>query len=310
MLGLSFSEEVLKIQKKVVIEEFKQRYLNQPYGDIMLILRPLVFKVHPYLWPTIGKNISHIERITMADVKDFFFSHYAPDNAILSVSGNVKHDEVIRLADKWFGPIRRRGITSRKLAEEPVQNEARHIEVEKDVPSDILYKAWHICRRREKDFNTLDLLTDILSGGESGRLNSSLVREKKLFSDINAYLTGDIDPGLLIVFGKLMDGISFSTAEEAVKEALDDLKRVPVRGEEMEKVRNKFESAMVFSNINILNKAMSLALYELLGDANTINTELETYKKVVPDMVMKAASDYIDPANCSTLYYKSKKSVK
>ena len=310
MLSLNFSEEVLNIQKKVVIEEFKQRYLNQPYGDIMLILRPLVYKVHPYRWSTIGKDISHIERVTMSHVKDFFFSHYAPNNAILSVSGNIRHKEVLRLANKWFGPIDKREIPLRKLPAEPVQNEKRVIEVDRDVPSDVLYKAWHVCPRMEKDFITLDLLTDLMAGGESGRLYSSLVRDKKLFSDINAYLSGEHDPGLLVINGKLMDGISFEVAEEAITEVIEDLKRVPALASEMEKVRNKFESSVVFSLTNVLNKAMSLGFYELLGDANAINNEVKEYNEVVPDMVMQATTKYIKPANSNLLLYKSIKSKK
>jgi predicted Zn-dependent peptidase len=310
MLSLNFSEEVLNIQKKVVIEEFKQRYLNQPYGDIMLILRPLVYKIHPYRWSTIGKDISHIERVTMSHIKDFFFSHYAPNNAILSVSGNIRHKEVLRLANKWFGPIDRREIPLRRLPAEPVQNEKRIIEVERDVPSDVLYKAWHVCPRVEKDFITLDLLTDLMAGGESGRLYSSLVRDKKLFSDINAYLSGEHDPGLLIINGKLMDGISFEVAEEAITEVIEDLKRVPALASEMEKVRNKFESSVVFSLTNVLNKAMSLGFYELLGDANAINNEVKEYNEVVPDMVMQATTKYLKPANANLLLYKSIKPKK
>jgi len=310
MLSLNFSEEVLNIQKKVVIEEFKLRYLNQPYGDIMILLRPLAYKIHPYLWPAIGKSISHIERVTMTYVRDFFFSHYAPNNAILSVSGYVKHEEVYRLAEKWFGPIGKRELAVRRLPVEPVQSEERIIEVVRDVPSDVLYKAWHMCARDDKDFITLDLLTDLLAGGESGRLYSSLVREKKLFSDINAYLTGELDPGLLIINGKLMDGISFGAAEEAVAEAIEDLIKVPVPDEEMQKVKNKYESSMVFSNTSVLNKAMNLGFYELLGDANSINNEVKLYNGVVPEMVMDAATNYMKPANCSSLLYKSKKSGK
>jgi zinc protease len=310
MLSLNFSEEVLDIQKKVVIEEFKLRYLNQPYGDIMILLRPVAYKIHPYLWPAVGKSISHIERVAMTYVRDFFFTHYAPNNAILSVSGNIKHEEVYRLAEKWFGPIGRRELAVRRLPVEPVQNEERIFEVVRDVPSDVLYKAWHMCARDDKDFITLDLLTDLLAGGESGRLYSSLVREKKLFSDINAYLTGELDPGLLIINGKLMDGISFETAEEAVAEAIEDLKKVPVPDEEMQKVKNKYESSMVFSNTSVLNKAMNLGFYELLGDANSINNEVKLYNGVVPEMVMDAATNYMKPANCSSLLYKSKKSGK
>jgi zinc protease len=310
MLGLNFSEEVLGIQKKVVIEEYKQRYLNQPYGDTMLLLRPMAYKVHPYQWTTIGKEISHIEKATMARVKDFFFSHYAPNNAILSVAGNINHEEVVNLANKWFGPIGRREIALRKLPREPEQNEERLSETEKDVPSDVLNKCWHVCGRPEKEFITLDLLTDLLSGGESGRLYSSLVRDKKLFSDINAYLTGEIDPGLLIISGKLMDGIDFRTADEAVIEVIEDLKRGSVAETEMKKVRNKFESSMVFSNTSVLNKAMNLGFYELLGDANEVNRELDLYNEVDPDMVVEAAKNYLKPTNCSSLRYKSKKKGK
>jgi predicted Zn-dependent peptidase len=310
MLSLSFSKEVLNIQKKVVIEEFKQRYLNQPYGDLMLLFRPLAYKVHPYLWSTIGKDISHIEKVTLSDAKDFFFSHYAPNNAILSVSGNVNSEEVIRLAKKWFEPINKREISSRRLAAEPVQTEKRKLTVERDVPSDIIYMAWHICPRGDRNFNILDVLTDILAGGESGRLYSSLVRDKKLFTDINAYLTGEIDPGLLIINGKLMDGISFDAAEVAINGIIEGLQKVPVPTLEMEKVRNKFEASMVFSNSSVQNKAMNLGFYELLGDANSVNNELKLYFSVVPEKVMEAASNYIVPANCSTLLYKSLKTGK
>jgi zinc protease len=308
MLGLNFSREVLNTQKKVVIEEYKLRYLNQPYGDIMILLRPLAYKVHPYLWPTIGKDISHIEKITMQNVKDFFFSHYGPDSAILSVSGNIGPDEVLRLSEKWFGPLSRRNVPSRRLDKEPVQNEARILKVERDVPTDVLYKAWHVCSREDKDFITLDLLTDILAGGESGRLYSSLVREKKLFTDINAYLTGDLDPGLLIISGKLMDGVSYLAAEESIIEVIEEMKRVPVPDDEMEKLKNKFESSMVFSNTSVLNKAMNLGFHELLGDANGINGEVELYNNVSPKMVMDSALNYLQPSNCSSLQYKSKKS--
>jgi zinc protease len=308
MLGLNFSEEVLNTQKKVVIEEYKLRYLNQPYGDIMILLRPLAYRVHPYLWPTIGKNISHIEKITLQNVKDFFFSHYAPDSAILSVSGNIGPDEVLRLSEKWFGPLNRCNISPRRLDKEPVQNEERTLKVERDVPTDVIYKAWHVCSRADKDFITLDLLTDILAGGESGRLYSSLVREKKLFTDINAYLTGDFEPGLLIISGKLMDGVSFLSAEESINEVINEMKSLPVPDDEMEKLKNKFESSTVFSNTSVLNKAMNLGFHELLGDANGVNIEVELYNSVSPKMVMDSALKYLQPSNCSSLHYKSKKS--
>jgi len=307
MLGLNFSQNNLDIQKKVVTEEYKQRYLNQPYGDVMLMLRPLAYKLHPYLWPTIGKDISHIEKAGIEQVKDFFYSHYAPNNAIVAVTGNIEPGKVLDLAQKWFGPIEERIIAHRDLPAEPVQTGERKLTVEKNVPSSALYKAWHICPRISHDFYSLDLISDILAGGESGRLYSSLVREKKLFSDINAYLTGEIDPGLFVINGKIMDGVDIDYAEEAVIQIVDELKTKQADDAELEKVRNKFEATTVFSNTSILNKAMNLALYELLGDAGALNREVELYRSVSSPMVTEAAGIYLRPSNCSTLYYKSVK---
>jgi zinc protease len=307
MLSLSFSEDVLNIQKNVVIEEFNQRYLNQPYGDIMLLLHPLTYKVHPYRWPTIGKDISHIGKVSLPDIKDFFFSHYAPNNAILSVAGSVTYEEVFSLSQKWFGPVDKRIISSRNLPAEPVQKESRKMMVERDVPSDVIYMAWHVSPRAARDFTTLDVLTDILAGGESGRLYSSLVRDKKLFTDVNAYLTGEIDPGLIIIYGKLMDGITFNIAEEAINGVIEDIKRTPVPVQEMEKVRNKFEASSIFSNSNVQNKAMNLGLYELLGNADLINDEVKLFNSIDPGKLIDAAAKYFPSEGCNTLMYKSLK---
>ncbi len=216
MLGLDFSKKNLDIQKKVVAEEFKQRYLNQPYGDVMHIIRDAAYKIHPYRWPTIGKELAHLEKVNIDIIKDFFYSHYAPNNTILSISGNINEKEAYRLTEKWFGDIGKREIKSGNLPVEPTQKEERILTVEKKVPSYLLYKAWHVCTRNHNDFRVLDLFTDILAGGESGRLYTSLVRDKKLFSDINAYITGDIDPGLLLLYGKLMEGADIYRAEEEI----------------------------------------------------------------------------------------------
>ncbi|MBE3086395.1 MAG: insulinase family protein [Bacteroidetes bacterium] len=305
MLELDFSQKNLDTQKNVVIEEFNQRYLNQPYGDAILKLRPLAYKVHPYRWPTIGMDISHIENTDLEQVKKFFFSHYAPDNAILALTGNISYELAFRLTQKWFGPIEKREVKSRKLPVEPVQNEERILTIEKDVPSTALYKVWHIGPRDNMDFHTLDLITDLLAGGESGRLHTKLVREKKLFSEINAYLTSDIDPGLIIVQGKLMKDIDIQHAEEAVNEVIKSLQNRNGIKDEMEKVKNKFESSTVFSYTNILNKAVNLSFYELLGNPELINQEVDAYRKVSQEMVIEAARRYFVPSNCSTLYYKS-----
>lgn len=305
MNELDFSEKNLSVQKSVVIEEFNQRYLNQPYGDVMLLLRPLAYKVHPYTWPTIGKNTSHIEKSQVDHVKEFFFSHYAPNNAILTVTGNIDPGMIQSLAEKWFGPIRRREVKKRNIPSEPIQQSGRDLTVEKNVPVDAIYKAWHIGTRGSDDFCCLDLITDLLAGGESGRLHTKLIREKNLFSEINAYLTSDIDPGLLILTGKLMKGITVEEAERGVNDLINDIKVNPVPEPEMEKVKNKFESSLILANTSILNKAMNLAYYELLGDASLINKEITRYRAINQDIVKAVSAKYLTEENCSTIHYLS-----
>ncbi|MGA2407673.1 MAG: pitrilysin family protein [Bacteroidales bacterium] len=304
MLELDFSQKNLDTQKNVVIEEFNQRYLNQPYGDAILKLRPLAYKIHPYRWPTIGMEIAHIENTDLEQVRNFFFSHYAPNNAILAVTGNIGYDLAYKLSQKWFGPIEKREIQLRKMPVEPKQKQERILIIEKDVPSTALYKVWHIGPRKSKDFYTLDLISDLLAGGESGRLNTNLVRKKKLFSEINAYLTSDIDPGLIIIQGKLMKGVNIEYAEQSINEVIKDLQKNIIK-DEMEKVKNKFESSTVFSNTSILNKAANLSFFELLGNPGLINNEVDAYRNVSQSMVIEALRKYFIPSNCSTLYYKS-----
>ena len=305
MLAPDFSQNKLDIQKSVVIEEFKQRYLNQPYGDVMLLLRPLAYKVHPYRWPTIGMEISHLENVSLDDVRNFFSFRYTPGNAILTLAGNINADKAYELAVKWFGPIPIRVSAERKLPAEPVQTEERSLTVERSVPADALYKAWHMGSRTSDDFYSLDLLTDLLAGGESGRLYNKLVREKNLFSEINAYITSDIDPGLVILSGKLMKGTDILKAERAVNEVIEELKDTTLTVRELEKVKNKFESSTVLSNTSILNKAMNLSVYELLGDIHLVNREVEKFRSVTRKMVRDTAVRYLNPDNCTTLFYLS-----
>jgi zinc protease len=305
MMELDFSQKTLDTQRKVVIEEFKQRYLNQPYGDAILKLRPLAYRVHPYRWPTIGMDIAHIEKADLDQIKRFFFSHYAPNSAIIAMTGNITYGTALELAEKWFGPIKRRQVQTRDLPAEPSQNEERKLTLEKDVPSEALYKVWHTGSRLSSDFYTLDLVTDLLSGGESGRLHTILVREKKMFSNINAYITSDIDPGLIIINGKLMKGVDMEQADQAVNDVINGLKNGANLDEEMEKVKNKFEASTVFSNTSILNKAINLSFYELIGNPELINTEVDEYRNVNSEMVEEAICSYLVPGNCSTLYYKS-----
>lgn len=303
MLELNFTPKNLEVQRKVVIEEFKQRYLNQPYGDVPLLTRPLAYKVHPYLWPTIGKDIAHIEQATMDDVKSFFYKHYAPNNAVLAVAGNVKPEAIFRLAEKWFGGIPRREVPLRSLPVEPAQTEARELTVERRVPADFLHINFHTGKRCDPDFYINDLLSDLLSNGSSSRLFQSLVKENQLFSDINAFISGDIDPGLFSVTGRLMPGVSIGRAEAAVWKELEAISTEKIADRELQKVKNKVESNLVFSEISFLNKAMNMAQYELMGDANDINNEIEQYRAISTQQIREAAASIFRKENSSTLRY-------
>ena len=307
MLSLAFSEKSLEVQRNVVIEEFKQRYLNQPYGDVWLLLRPLAYQKHPYKWSTIGKEIKHIEDATMEDVKAFFKAHYNPSNAIMVVTGNVETAEVKRLAEKWFEPIPAIEKPKRNLPVEPKQNEHRTLTVERDVPVNSIYKAFHMCSRYDKEYHATDLLSDVLSRGNSSRLYKSLIKEKKLFSDINAYVNGDMDKGLFVVTGKLSPGVSMEQAEVAIEEELTKIQNELVSDTELQKCKNKVESSLTFSETDIMTKASNLAISELLGSANLVNKEIEQYAKVTTKDVQDVAKEVLRKTNCSTLYYLAKK---
>ncbi len=303
MLDLAFSKKSLKVQQNVVIEEFKQSYLNQPYGDVWLLLKPLAYKVHPYQWSTIGKEISHIENATMEDVKSFYKKFYNPNNAIMTIAGNVTTQEIKTLSEKWFGEISPGENYPRNLPAEPVQTEERELKVVREVPFDSIYMVYHICSRKDKDYYATDLISDILSNGYSSRLYASLVKEQRLFSEINAYISGDIDAGLFVINGKLMKGGKMEAAKLAIRNELDKLKQAPAKEEEIQKVKNKIESTLQFSEINILDKAMNLAYSELLGDANYINEEFHKYQEVTGEQILKTAQRIFQNHNCSTLYY-------
>lgn len=307
MLSLAFSDKSLEVQRSVVIEEFKQRYLNQPYGDVWLLLRPMVYKVHPYQWDTIGKEISHIENAQMDDVKNFFKKFYCPNNAIMVVAGNVKLDEVKKLSEKWFAPIPKGPDNKRNLPVEPAQSEARSLTVERDVPADAIYKAYHMCSRFDKEYYATDLISDILSRGNSSRMHNSLIKDKKLFSDLHAYVMGDFDKGLFVVSGKLSNGVSMEVAERGINEELEKMKTQLVDKAELQKVKNKMESSHVFGEIEVLNKAANLAVSELLGDANMVNVEVDKYLSVTAEQIKEQANNIFRKENCSTLYYKAKK---
>jgi predicted Zn-dependent peptidase len=303
MLSLAFSEKSLEVQRNVVIEEYKQRYLNQPYGDEWLILHPLAYKVHPYRWATIGKEIAHIADARMEDVKDFFSRFYHPANAILVVAGNVQFDQVKKLTEKWFGPIPAGKKTNRDLPREPLQTELRRESVSRDVPSDALHMVFHMPGRGDQAYHTVDLMSDVLGRGQSSRLYLQLVKEKQLFTDISAYVSGKIDPGLLVISGKTKQGVAIADAEKAVRTELDRLMHEPVPERELEKVKNKAESTHVFGELSVLNRAMNLAFGELLGDASMVNTEIDRIRAVNAHDLQQWAASILKPENSSILHY-------
>ena len=303
MLSLAFSEKSLETQRNVVCEEFKQRYLNQPYGDVWLKLRPLAYKKHPYQWATIGQDLAQIENASMEDVKAFFKKHYNPQNAIMVVGGNVKTEDIKLLAEKWFSPIPAGDKYLRNLPQEPVQTEERKETIVADVPLNAFYMAFKMPSRLHKDYQAYDLLSDILSQGQSSRLYNSLLKEQQLFSDVHAYITSSLDEGLFVIEGKLSEGVEVSAAETAVWVELDKIAGEEVTETELTKVKNKSESIMVFAEMSLLDKAMNLAYYELLGDAADLNTEIDKYLAVTAAKIQHAAQQTFVREQCSTLYY-------
>jgi predicted Zn-dependent peptidase len=304
---LDFSERSLEVQRKVVCEEFKEHYINQPYGDLWHKLMALTYQDHPYRWPTIGQKLEHVEDAVLDDVRAFFFKHYRPNQAILSVAGGVKADEVFQLAEKWFGGIQNGESYKRALPKERDQKEGRELTVEANVPVDVLYRAYHMCSRNDAKYAATDLVSDVLSGGESARLHRELVKEQKLFTDVDAYITASMDAGLFIVEGKYAEGVDRKKANKALDVELDRIREEKVSEHELTKVRNQSESTESFGNVSVLNKAMKLGYYQLLGDPNGINTEIENYRKVQAEDIQEMAREVLRPENCSTLNYLSNK---
>ncbi|MEX6689034.1 pitrilysin family protein [Danxiaibacter flavus] len=306
MLSLAFSKKSLDVQRKVVCEEFKEHYINKPYGDVWHKMRELAYTVHPYRWMTIGKDLSHIENAQLNDVKEFFFKHYRPINAILVVAGNVKTEEIKRLANKWFGDIPMGEKYVRHLTDEPVQHQARVLDTEADVPLNAFYKTWHMESRLEKGYYVADLITEILGGGGSSRLYQALVKEQKLFSNIDCYHFGSVDKGLITIEGKLVKGVSMDKAEQAVNEVIEKMQADSVSETELQKVKNKTESIIAFEDMTIMSRANSLAFYELLGDPDLMNKELEKYQQITAGDILSYSKSTLDAANSSTLHYYSK----
>lgn len=305
MLSLAFSKKSLDVQRKVVCEEFKEHYLTKPYGDVWHKMRELAYTRHPYRWMTIGKELSHIEQAKLEDVEHFFFKHYRPVNAVLVVAGNVTVEKVKSLAEKWFGDIPSGEKYKRNLPQEPAQTAARKQVLKADVPLDGFYKCWHMAGRLDRRYYITDLLTDILSGGGSSRLYQSLVKEQKLFSNIECYHFGSTDAGLLAIEGKLVKGVKIEDAENAVEAELSKMKNQLVSDTELQKVKNKTESMIAFEDMSVMSRANSLAYYEILGDASWMNFELEKYASVTTEDILQESRAIFREENSNTIHYLS-----
>ena len=305
MLSLAFSKKSLEVQRKVVCEEFKEHYITKPYGDVWHKMRELAYTTHPYRWMTIGASLKHVEDATLEDVKAFFNKHYTPSNAIMVVAGNIETAQMKVLAEKWFGPIPMGEKYNRQLPVEPKQTSSRMLEVTSNVPLDALYKCWHMPARMDERYYAAELISDILGGGGSSRLFQSLVKEKQLFSNIDCYHFGSTDAGLLTIEGKIVKGINIKDAENALMEEINKIVENGISVTELEKVKNKAESALAFEDMSLMNRASNIAMYENLGEAELINTELSKYQAVTADEILSQARIIFDENNCNTMHYLS-----
>lgn len=307
MTGLDLSAEACEVEKRVVIEEFRQRYLNQPYGDMNMLLRALAYERHPYRWATIGLTPDHIEAATLDEVRDFYRRFYHPSNAILSVSADIDPDEVFTLAEKWFAPIADSGCAATPIPPEPEQRAARRRVVERDVPTTAITVAYHMGDRLSRDFHAGDMASDLLAGGDSARLYEHLIKGEKLFSGVNAYITGDVDCGLFVFTGQLLPSTTEERAEEALRREAEELMRGAISDYEMEKVKNKFEANTLFGELNVMNKAMNLGYYAMLGDTALVNREVEIYRSLTADDVADFSRRTFRAENSSTIIYRAKR---
>ncbi|MEQ1745321.1 MAG: pitrilysin family protein [Saprospiraceae bacterium] len=303
MLALNVGKRALNVQRRVVVEEFKETCLNEPYGDAWHHLSELMFRVHPYRWPVIGLVPEHVENANLDDVRDFFHRWYTPNNAVLTIAGNITAEQAFPLAEKWFGSIPPGPDPLRNLPEEPPQTELQQRTVHADVPMPAVYLAFRTPPRLHPDFYPMDLLTDVLAQGQSSRLYRRLVKEQRLFSSIDAYVTANIDPGLLIVEGKPAEGVSPETALAAIWAELDALKAVPVEARELEKILHRFESTIVFSETSVMNKAQNLGFYEILQSAELMNDETATYRAVSSADLQRVAGEMFQEKNAGVLIY-------
>ena len=306
MTGLNLSAEAVEIEKRVVVEEFRQRYLNQPYGDQNMILRNMVYTTHPYRWATIGISPDHIENASLEEIHDFYHRFYHPSNAILSVSADIESERVFELAEKWFGSIEDTHYPISAIPQEPLQTEARRKVVERDVPATTITIAFQMGDRLSRDFFLGDMTSDLLAGGDSARLYERLIKKKQLFASVNAYISGDVARGMFVFTGQLHSTTTETEAEAAIWEEIEDLKKCNITAYELEKVKNKFEANTLFGELNVMNKAMNLGYYEMIGDLALINREVEIYRSLSANDVADFSRRTFRPENSSTLIYRAK----
>ena len=307
MLSLAFSDKALEVQRNVVIEEFKQTCLNRPYGDMSHYLRAMVYKHHPYRYPVIGKEISHIEKVTQDDVKEFFYSHYAPNNAVLSVSGNVSFDETCRLAEKWFGSIPVRNIAPRNYPQEPEQVEARREDVKGNVPQLAMVKAFRMPGYGQPNYIECDIITDLLASGRSSRFYRNLLMTTGAFTEVDASIIGSDEPGFMMLNCKLTenDDASINKAESLIMNEVQRLIDGDVSDYELTRTINRFESNFMFSSMGFMAKAQSLANYVMHNE--DVNDVVNRYRKVTIDDIARVASEIFVPEKSSTLIYRPQK---
>ncbi len=306
MLGLAINPKSLRVQKGVVIEEFKERYLNQPYGDVWLKLLPLAYKKHPYKWPTIGKAIAHIKNANQEDVTAFFNQNYAPNNCILVVAGKVSLDRTKELCEKWFAPIRAQKSQLNQIKKEPKQRKIRRKTVVSNVPANLLIMAFHMDQRQSKNFYVMDLLSDIMGSGKGSILYQELIKKNPVFSEIDAYITADAEPGLFILEGRMLPNIGFEEAEKRIWDVLDKIKLENFEEDVLKRVQHKNETSIRFGDINPLNRAMKLAYADYLGDVELVNKEIDNYLSVTVDEIRRESGLVFIESNCSVLSYKMK----
>ncbi len=306
MHNISLRAKKIDVQRKVVMEEFKQGNLNRPYGDVSFLLRAMAFKEHPYRWSTIGRELSHIATVPAAVIRKFYNNYYAPDNAVLAVVGDISFEQMVEWSEKWFGPIPAKGFVHPMLPREPRQERMCRKKVVRPVPENALYMVFHMGGRLDADYFPCDVISDVLSNGYSGRLLQRLVKEKKLFTKIDAFISGSEHPGLFQIHARVAPGVTFEAAEAAVWQELDELKNTLVPAPEMEKVKNRFESEFHFRNLGGENLSNNLALAELRGDARLHLKEVESYRAVTAEQVQQTARELFRRGNASVLHYAKK----